>query len=92
MSRLPVPPFGTILLLLVSAILQIERLGVSASANDSYCINYRNTVTQTTLATIPYDEATRSHGTVDCQDGDVVLIGNYINLGERYFLSHSMPG
>lgn len=70
---------------------------VFSSPNDSYCIHYKNFVYTTTplydsinpsrpilgiSTVIPYNNVTRTHGSVNCSTGDIVLVGRYINLGK----------
>ena len=72
---------SVVLPLVVLALLQFDKVGVSASANDSYCVNYQSNVAQTQVASVPYNQSTRIYGAGDCLVGDVVLAGKYVNLG-----------
>lgn len=53
---------------------------ISAASSGSHCSNYLFPATSFEK-TISYANTTRTYGNVDCLDGDVVLIGNYLNLG-----------
>lgn len=54
------------------------------SANDSYCIDYTGYTYVSPLTVVPYENVQRRHGAVDCLNGDIVLAGKYINLGNKY--------
>ena len=63
----------------------IQITSVSAAANDSHCVNYLAGSITSTTALIAYANSTRTYGNVDCLDGDVVLVGNYLNIGQSFY-------
>lgn len=68
---------------LLGIILLIRIYFAAPSANDSYCIDYTNFTYVSPLTVVPYEDVQRRHGTVDCLNGDIVLAGKYINLGNK---------
>ena len=60
-------------------------VGISAVLNSSHCVNYLASSSISRTELIAYSDSTRTYGNVDCLDGDVVLIGNYLNLGESFY-------
>ena len=57
------------------------RIKITSLETRSHCIDYDNFVYSTPAQAISYYDSSRRYGAVDCLQGDVVLAGTYINLG-----------
>jgi hypothetical protein len=83
--------WSTLLYYFITVITIIEKnsWSVSGVAQDSYCINYRGDWKYVNRYTVEgYANVTRTHGTGNCTNGDIVLKGKYIQLGIHNFGSY----
>ena len=68
-------------MLLAAVTILLLTTKIFATETGSHCIDYDNFVYSTPGQAISYDDSSRRFGAVDCLQGDIVLAGTYINLG-----------
>ena len=61
----------------------VTRIKIASLETRSHCIDYNDFVYSASAQAISYDDSSRRFGAVDCLQGDIVLEGTYINLGNR---------